>query len=128
MPSLSTILSIGAIGFVALIIGMNLLALVRARRMVGKPAPAEVPREERPSLYYFMSPQCGACRAMTPVVQALAANDDHVHVVDVSRDTDLAMRFGILATPTTIRVRNGTVEKVEVGARSPAAIAALLQA
>ena len=67
----------------------------------------------------FYSPQCGACRTMTPVVKDLASKASGVFPVDITQDMDTARRFGVLATPTTIVVRDGTVAEVLVGPQSP---------
>ena len=70
---------------------------------------------------WFHSPSCGPCRAMEPLVQQLV-DDGKARAVDVFEEPDLARSFGIMATPTTVRVRAGTVETVKTGFLNRAAL------
>ncbi len=65
---------------------------------------------------YFYSQRCGACKAMEPQVEALT-KELEVKKVDVfSGDGHKeAKKFGVMATPTTVLVKNGKVHKVFVG-------------
>jgi len=65
---------------------------------------------------YFYSQRCGACKAMEPQVEALT-KELEVKKVDVfSEDGQKeAKKFGVMATPTTVLVKNGKVHKVFVG-------------
>jgi len=65
---------------------------------------------------YFYSQRCGACKAMEPQVEALT-KELEVKKVDVfSEDGQReAKKFGVMATPTTVLVKNGKVHKVFVG-------------
>ena len=65
---------------------------------------------------YFYSQRCGACKAMEPQVEALT-KELEVKKVDVfSGDGhNEAKKFGVMATPTTVLVKNGKVHKVFVG-------------
>ena len=102
-----------------------LLALpyVRARGMVGKPAPRfadhELPAGER-ALIYFFSKSCGMCRSMTPQIEHLARDHANVFLIDVVGAPELARSFAVMGTPTTVLVRDGKIERVWVGSLSSA--------
>lgn len=106
-------------------IGMQVFVAWRMKRMEGAPAPqvggdaGQRIAGGESALFYFYSPQCGACRTMTPVVKELAGQGPGVFAVDITQDMDTARRFGVMATPTTVVVKQGTVSQVLVGAQSP---------
>lgn len=115
-------------------IGLQVFLTRRMLRLRGQDAPpvdgaagARVQQGET-ALFYFFSPACGACRSMTPVVKALASEAPGVFPVDVSQDMDTARRFSVMATPTTILVRDGKVQEVLVGPQSPARLRGLVGA
>ncbi|GAB4487071.1 MAG: thioredoxin TrxC [Thermodesulfovibrionales bacterium] len=61
-------------------------------------------------LVEFWSETCGYCRAVEPVLRDLAAwraGKLKILTVDIQREFPLAQRFGVMATPTFILLRNG---------------------
>lgn len=61
-------------------------------------------------LVEFWSETCGYCRAVEPVLRDLAvwrAGRLKILMVDIQREFPLAQRFGVMATPTFILLRNG---------------------
>ncbi len=125
---------IGAVllGVLVVFIGGQLLLVHRMKRQQGKPAPALEGRPStwvrsgKPALFYFYSPSCGACRAMTPVVRKLEKRHKGVFSVDISRDMDTARRFGVMATPTTITIKEGRIDRVLIGPQPPEELARLV--
>ncbi|NND97305.1 MAG: thioredoxin fold domain-containing protein [Pirellulaceae bacterium] len=55
----------------------------------------------------FSSARCGPCRAMNPVIDQLERQGVPVRHVDVDRESDLAIRYGIRQTPTYVVVAGG---------------------
>jgi thioredoxin-like negative regulator of GroEL len=78
------------------------------------------------ALFYFFSASCGPCRTMTPRIDAAASRHDNVFKVDVGASADLAQRFGVRATPTTVLVAGGRIARIELGPLSEKTIAELL--
>jgi thiol-disulfide isomerase/thioredoxin len=67
------------------------------------------------ALVYFTSPECGACRPWTPKIKELGKRNRNVFLVDVSKDIAVARALSVMATPTTIEIRDGQVHGVHVG-------------
>jgi thioredoxin 1 len=109
-------------GFLILV---PLLSYLSTRRLVGKKLELDsLPAGNR--LFYFYSPGCRPCRSMTPIVDRLASQSDAVIKVDINQDPELAGRFGIRATPTTVLVENDTIKEVRLGAQSQKQLQKLL--
>jgi len=115
--------------FAALVVGAQLLVRRRSRAMLGRrhatlPGPdgARLARAPR-GLAYFWSPTCGACRAITPRVRALAEGNPDVVAVDVTRDPELARALGVMATPTFVELEAGAVVGHHVGPVKEAVLA-----
>ncbi len=124
--SITTVL---VLGIVLLVLGLQFLPWIRARLLRGKPAPdvtGELPSLGDDLLIYFWSPRCGACRTMTRVVDSLMARRNDVVKVDASAAPELARKFRVMATPTLVRVHDGRIEEVLIGARSEQEIRRLL--
>ena len=60
----------------------------------------------RPALIDMYATWCPPCRAMTPNVDALAAEGYPVGVVDVDAARELARQFEIKSIPTTLVFKN----------------------
>ena len=76
----------------------------------------------QPVLVDFSAEWCGPCRAIEPVMEALAteyAGRVTVAKVDIDSSPAIAARYGVRAVPTVMIVANGEVDRVLVGARPP---------
>ena len=131
MSALTILVSIvGA--FIALIVGMQLLVRYKASALKGRPVPelsgkaGKITKKGRPALFYFYSPSCGACASMTPAVKEMSKSNDAVFPVDISSDMDTARKFGVMATPTVVVVRNRIIEEILIGPQPVAALAGRL--
>jgi hypothetical protein len=108
--------------FLGLVVGMQLLVRYRAKAMQGKSVPF-VPgpigkqiKSAKSALLYFMSPNCGACRAWTPRLRALGQKNRNVYVIDVLTQYDVARALNVMATPSAIEVHDGRVAGYHIGA------------
>lgn len=121
---MQTVLLVGVAaigGMFLLMVGMNLLVRLKARELEGQPMP-DVPGPIGESLskagrglVYFFSPQCGACRAITPRMKALSEKNHSVFVVDITEQLEVARAMHVLATPSTVEIADGKVVGVHVG-------------
>jgi thiol-disulfide isomerase/thioredoxin len=127
---------------IALLIGLGLFSLMLAfhwwigylaRQGQGQetpdlPAPLqEKLRQHGKLLLYFYGPQCGHCRHMTPRIDALAQRFDNVAKVDVSQADPWVAGLNIRATPTTVLIAEGKIQRILLGPLSDKAIVNLLQ-
>jgi thioredoxin len=76
----------------------------------------------QPVLVDFSAEWCGPCRAIEPLMEALAAEYAGrvtFAKVDIDASPKLAARYGVRAVPTVMIVANGEIDRVFVGARPP---------
>jgi thioredoxin 1 len=125
MALVRDVVLVAVFGFVALTVGVQVMAHRRAGKLKGQPLPSlpgalgqRITASPR-SLIYFYTPQCGACRAITPRMKALAGEGKPVFPVDASQDPGIAMALSVMATPTTVEVVDGNVVGVHLGPVSP---------
>ena len=129
---MDTTASLIILALVSLLFLPQLIAQLRARALQGRPAPDishlidQRQREYGNIMLYFFSPACGPCRAMTPVIDELAQRHGNVIAVDVMQSSELAGRFGVMGTPTTVLVRDGKIQKMLMGKQSAGRLEALL--
>lgn len=115
-----------------LIVAVQFYLYFMAKGAQGRALPAcdelldEAQRGAPQLLFYFHSEQCPPCRRMTPLLEAEAARSGKVVIVDVAAHHEAARRFGVLVTPTLMRVRDGIIDKVVVGGVSEAKLQKLL--
>jgi thioredoxin 1 len=81
---------------------------------------AEVLGAELPVLVKFTADWCGPCRQLAPVLGAIAVEEaDRLRIVqlDVDRNPETTLRYGVMATPTLMVFRAGEPVTSMVGAR-----------
>lgn len=66
----------------------------------------------------FWSPGCGPCRAMEPVLEAVAARHSDVAFakLNAADNPDIAWAFGVVSVPTLVLFRKGVPVDDIVGA------------
>ena len=76
----------------------------------------------------FWAEWCPPCHALTPVLEAIAAEHPDVTIIKVNADDniDTASRYGALSLPTLKVFRGGEVVKTLVGAKPKARLDAEL--
>lgn len=80
----------------------------------------EVLGSDLPVLVKFTAVWCGPCRQLKPVLGAIAAEEAarlRIVEIDVDRNPETTVKYGVLATPTLMVFRAGEPVKSIVGAR-----------
>lgn len=76
---------------------------------------------------YFFSPSCSACKVQTPMVEELKKSFPNIFSLDISKDINLARQFGVMATPTTLVVKNKVIKEVFLDAQRKEKLLSYLQ-
>ena len=88
----------------------------------------EVVKSEKVVLLDFFAAWCGPCRMVSPIIDEIAEDNEHIVVgkVDVDAQSELATQFQVYSIPTLVVLKDGKVLKQSTGAKSKAQILAML--
>ena len=78
----------------------------------------------------FWAAWCGPCRAIAPVIEQIADENEgklKVGKLDVDNNSDVAMRYGVMSIPTLILFKDGKPVKRMVGAMPKPALMAQIK-
>ena len=80
----------------------------------------EVLNSDKTVLIDFYADWCGPCKAYSPVVEAVAEENEDIKVVKVNVDDaqDLAIKYQVMSIPTTVVIKNGQESNRAVGMMS----------
>lgn len=111
MESLLKLVALFLALFFSFMLVFRLYAQLRGKKMQGRRFP-----HLRDGVVYFYSERCGACKLMRPEIERLR---EKVQVLEVDvfmpEGGKMARELGIMATPTTVVVKDGIIRKVFVG-------------
>jgi len=120
-------------GFLTLLVGMQVYALLKARSRRGKPVVGlEGPLGQAVAagtrvMAYFYSETCASCRVQTPVVDRLQQEFAGIFKIDVSNDRETARALGVLGTPATVIIEGGIVREYLLGRKTEGELRKLLR-
>ncbi len=126
--SLLSLIAIVLLAFIA----FRYIMILKLKLKRGKDVPElsgtyeKAVRSGEKALFYFYSKSCGACKAMTPVVEELAGERENCFLVDVQSDMVTPGAFGVMATPSTVVVEGGKISDFLIGAQSKEKLAAIM--
>ena len=88
---------------------------------------ADVLNSDMPIMVDFWAEWCGPCRAVSPILDAIASeNADKLSIVKLNVDDnpETAMKYGITSIPAMYVFRNGEIAKRVIGAKPKPALEA----
>lgn len=112
------------IAIVGFFVFMRLMVGISGKMKKGKKIPpfsGEIGRKIQAGeklLIYFYTPSCGACRAMTPVIEEMKKEKNNVYKINLAKERKIGQIFGVMGTPATVIVENSAIDQFILGARS----------
>ena len=80
----------------------------------------EVLNSDKTVLIDFYADWCMPCKAYSPIVEAVAAENEDIKVVKINVDNsqDIAIKYQVMSIPTTVVIKNGQEINRAVGMMS----------
>ena len=77
----------------------------------------EVLKSNKTVLIDFYAEWCGPCKMISPIIEAVAKENENIKVVKVNVDDaqDLAIQYDVMSIPTLVVIKNGEETKRVVG-------------
>jgi thioredoxin 1 len=81
---------------------------------------SEVLESEKPVIVDFWAEWCGPCRAVSPVLDEIAAEREgelRLVKVNIDEEPELAQRYGVMSIPTILLFKDGEPAAGAIGAQ-----------
>ncbi len=91
---------------------------------------AEILNSDKPAIIDFWAEWCGPCRAIAPIIKALAEQyGDQVKIakMDIDSHPNTPGKYGVRAIPTVLAFKDGLVAEQITGARPKADFEAMVE-
>ncbi|MBN1971981.1 MAG: thioredoxin family protein [Candidatus Delongbacteria bacterium] len=78
---------------------------------------AEVLKSEKITVLKFGAAWCGPCKKMDPIIDEIAKENPDLKVcyIDIDKERQIPIEFGVLSVPTTLFFVNGEVKDTIIG-------------
>jgi thioredoxin 1 len=91
---------------------------------------AEILNSDKPAIIDFWAEWCGPCRAIAPIIKALAEQyGDQVKIakMDIDSHPNTPGKYGVRSIPTVLAFKDGVVAEQITGARPKADFEAMVE-
>jgi len=89
----------------------------------------DVLNSSKPVLLDFWAEWCGPCRALTPILEEVAASNGEkitVAKINIDENPEAPSKYGVMSIPTLMLFKNGQVEAVKMGLLSKSQLSAFV--